>query len=218
MTDESSYLAVILDCNPLYWAQHEKKAKQGKKKPKTDFSKVVNTFLVFFNAFLTLHRGNKIAVFGITPKHSKLLFCSKIGNPTDEDENSDMNTNNNSNDNFDDMNNNHTEAPQDSEFSFAGMNEQIKNGIDELLKQSQLLETQYQFQNMSISKPNGNGNGNNDNDNDNDDSKESRQENFGSFCFFVCLFVLEIEFVFNLISILFYFCFFIFIFIVLIGY
>ena len=38
----------------------------------------MNNYCLFFNAFLTLHRGNKLAVFGITPQQSQLLYATTI--------------------------------------------------------------------------------------------------------------------------------------------
>ena len=119
MEDDSSYLVTILDCNPLYWydctMKYNTVMKSGqssliKNSNVIDFDKYINSFLVYFNAFLTLHRGNKLAVVCITNTLSKLVYISKS---KDDD-------------------------TQDSEFSFSSMNKQIKQEILNIIKETSL--------------------------------------------------------------------------------
>eukprot|EP01083_Nonionella_stella_P101867 289253_1 len=100
---DASFLVVIVDCHPNYW--YDSTAHQKEKMAVDVF---INSIIVFLNAFLTLHRGNKLAVIGINPKVSKLIYLS----PTEVDSASNNSLN--------------------SEFSFSGMNEKVVSTIKQI--------------------------------------------------------------------------------------
>ncbi len=80
---------------------------------------------MFLNAFLTLHRGNKLAVIGINPKISKLIYLSPTG-PTK------TNILPNNPNNGEKKQNDTAQQQQQTEFSFTAMNEKIVSSIKEI--------------------------------------------------------------------------------------
>eukprot|EP01084_Bolivina_argentea_P190049 326710_1 len=116
MEDEASFLVAIIDCHPTYW--YNSTADQKNQLAADVF---INSVLVFLNAFLTLHRGNKLAVIGINPKISKLIYLS----PTE----SNISVNNNEKKQNDNIQN---ECQQETEFSFSAMNETVVKSIREI--------------------------------------------------------------------------------------
>ncbi|ETO28618.1 hypothetical protein RFI_08512 [Reticulomyxa filosa] len=107
--EEASFLVLILDCNPLFWIKQ-----QQQKESQFSIDQYLNSICMFVNAFLTLHRGNKLAIFGITPRLSKLLYISPVADIT-ESENADG-------------------MIQASEFEFAEMNESIRKQVSKLIE------------------------------------------------------------------------------------
>lgn len=115
-------MVAIIDCHPEFW--YNSTADQKNKLAADVF---INSVLVFLNAFLTLHRGNKLAVIGINPKISKLIYLSQTeseSSDNNDDNNDDIKVNNNNDDALD--------TSLRSEFSFSSMNEKVVSSLKEI--------------------------------------------------------------------------------------
>mmetsp|Transcript_28160 Transcript_28160/g.46335 ORF Transcript_28160/g.46335 Transcript_28160/m.46335 type:complete len:314 (-) Transcript_28160:14-955(-) len=134
MEDDASFLVTIIDFHPSFWYQATQNS--APKKEGLAAHSFINNVLIFLNSFLTLHRGNKLAVIGINPKISKLIYLSQTQSQS-EPPGMALRASSNKPKNGDDascttMTESALDTAQRSEFSYVDMNHKVATAMQEI--------------------------------------------------------------------------------------